>query len=74
MNVNLINRRVSFKFLDIYIPTPLDVFLQLHREDTLEGIVIHLSDDGTQEGQFVVVTVKGVTNPVIVPAHCVSEV
>jgi hypothetical protein len=72
--VNLINRRVSFKILDIYIPAPLDVFLRLHGDDLLEGTIIDFTDDGTHDGKFVVVSVKEMADPVVVPVHCVSEV
>lgn len=74
MNVNLLNRRVSFKILDVYIPAPLDVLLRLHRDDKLEGTIIDFTDDGTREGKFVVVSVEEMADPVVVPVRCVSEV
>lgn len=74
MNVSLINRRVSFKILDIYIPAPLELLLRLHRGDVLEGTIIDFTDDGTRDGKFVVVSVEEMSDPVVVPVSCVSEV
>lgn len=68
------NRRVSFRIIDIYIPDPLDVLLRLRDNDQLEGTIIALSDDGTPEGKFAVVAVSEMADPVIVPVNRVNEV
>ena len=68
------NRRVSFRILDIYIPDPLDVLLRLRNDEKLEGTVIDLSDDGTPEGKFAVVAVPEMSEPVIVPVKLVNEI
>jgi hypothetical protein len=63
------NRWVSFRIADAYIPNPLDILMNLHGRDVLQGQVIDLSDNGTDV--FVVVEVAGMDRPVVVPAALV---
>jgi hypothetical protein len=67
-DTQLKNRWVSFRILDVYIPDPGKIMMELHRGDILQGKVIDLSDDGTEEETFMVVEVEGIEQPVIVPA------
>jgi hypothetical protein len=62
------NRWVSFRILDVYIPDPLKILMDLHSGDILQGKVIDLSDTGTEKEAFLVVEVEGIEQPVIVPA------
>jgi hypothetical protein len=62
------NRWVSFRILDVYIPDPLKILMDLHSGDILQGKVIDLSDNGTEKEAFLVVEVEGIEQPVIVPA------
>ena len=60
------NRWVSFRILDVYLPEPLKLLMDLHGRDILQGQVVDLSDNGTES--FIVVEVEGIEQPVIVPA------
>jgi hypothetical protein len=65
------NRWVSFRILDVYIPDPMKMLMNLHGRDILQGKVIDLSDNGTEA--FIVVEVNGMDQPVIVPAGRILE-
>ncbi|MEO8258902.1 MAG: hypothetical protein ABI868_16265 [Acidobacteriota bacterium] len=65
-------RRVSFRIMDIYIPDPATILINLHGHDILQGQVVDVSDNGTDV--FMVVDVEGIDQPVIVPAGRISEV
>jgi len=65
------NRWVRFRIVDIYIPDPQNILMNLHGHDVLQGQVIDLSDNGTEV--FVVVDVEGIDQPVIVPAGRIIE-
>jgi hypothetical protein len=52
--------------MDIYIPDPATILINLHGHDILHGEVVDLSDNGTDV--FMVVDVEGIDQPVIVPA------
>jgi hypothetical protein len=67
-DIQLKNRWVSFRILDVYIPDPLKILTDLHGGDILQGKVIDLSDNGTEKEAFMVVKVEGIDQPVIVPA------
>lgn len=62
------NRWVSFRIVDVYIPDPLKILMDLHGDDILQGKVIDLSDNGTEKEAFMIVEVEGIEQPVIVPA------
>lgn len=59
---------MSFRILDVYIPDPVKLLMNLHGRDILQGTVIDSSDNGTDEQAFMVVEVEGIEQPVIVPA------
>jgi hypothetical protein len=67
-DIQLKNRWVSFRILDVYIPDPTKILMDLHGGDILQGKVIDLSDNGTDKEAFLVIEVKGIEQPVIVPA------
>jgi hypothetical protein len=63
--------RVNFRISDVYIPEPMQVLMEFHGEDLLEGKVIDVSDSGGQEGPYAVVEIEGLSQPVIVAMrHC----
>ena len=70
-DTQLKNRWVSFRILDVYIPDPAKILMDLHGGDILQGKVIDLSDNGTEKEAFLVIEVKGIEQPVIVPAGCI---
>jgi len=47
--------------------------MELHGKDQLDGKVIDVSDAGIQEEAFVVVEVRGLSRPVVVPVKHVRE-
>ena len=67
-DTQLKNRWVSFRILDVYIPDPMKILMDLHGGDVLQGKVIDLSDNGTEKEAFLVIEVKGIEQPVIVPS------
>jgi len=67
-DIQLKNRWVSFRILDVYIPDPAKILMDLHGGDILQGKVIDLSDNGTEKEAFLVIEVKGIEQPVIVPS------
>ena len=67
-DIQLKNRWVSFRILDVYIPDPMKILMDLHGGDVLQGKVIDLSDNGTEKEAFLVIEVKGIEQPVIVPS------
>jgi hypothetical protein len=67
------NSQVNFRICDAYIPEPLQILIELHGEDQLEGRVIDLSDAGVPEESFAVIEVQGLSQPVIVPVKHVRQ-
>jgi hypothetical protein len=67
--MELRHRWVHFRICDVYHPDPAQVLIDLHGNDVLLGKVIDLSDSGLQKDAFVVVEVKGIVEPVIVPVE-----
>jgi hypothetical protein len=66
---------VKFSIQNIYLPNPTAVLSELHAKQELTGVVLDLSDDARdQEAAFVVVLVKGLDQPCIVPADNVELV
>ena len=61
------NQWVSFRILDVYVPDPQKILMDLHGRDILQGKVIDLSENGTEKEAFLVVEVEGIEQPVIVP-------
>jgi hypothetical protein len=72
-DIKLKNQWVSFRILDVYIPDPVKILMNLHGGDILQGKVIDLSDNGTEKEAFLVVEVEGIEQPVIVPASRILD-
>ncbi len=72
-DIQLKNQWVSFRILDVDIPDPLKILMDLHGRDILQGKVIDLSDNGTEKETFLVVEVAGIEQPVIVPASRILD-
>jgi hypothetical protein len=64
---NVQNRWVNFRICDAYIPEPVQILMELHGKDQLQGKVIDVSGAGSQEEPFAVVEVEGLSKPVVVP-------
>lgn len=60
---------MQFRLADIYLPDPVTVVYEFHREDVLRGKVIEMCDRGELTNAFVVVTVNGFPHPMIVPVN-----
>ena len=67
--VNLRNRLVHFRIMDIRFPEPAQVLAQLHGQDVLQGRVVDMSDSGDDARAFAVVEVEGLEQQVVVPAR-----
>lgn len=59
---------VHFRVRDIIHPRPVEVLYELYEQNCLQGEVIALTDDGQEAGGYMVVRVRGLSEPVIVPA------
>lgn len=47
--------------------------MRLYGMEYIGGIVLDKTDDGTEEGSYLVVQVEGLDSPLIVPADRVEE-
>jgi hypothetical protein len=65
--VDIRGQYVQFRLSDIYLPDPICVIYELHRDDLLRGKVIEMSDSGELKSAFVVVTVDDFPHRIIVP-------
>jgi hypothetical protein len=72
--VNLKDQWVNFRVRDVYIPDPQEVLTELHGNDILQGRVIAVSDNQTQDGSYAVVEVRGLGEPLIVPLKRILDV
>src|SRR5260370_36319978 len=70
---NVRNRWVTFRICDAYVPEPVQILMELHGKDQLEGKVIDVSDTGFQEEAYAVVEVEGLSQPVIVSMKHIRE-
>jgi hypothetical protein len=64
---NVQNSWVNFRIRDAYVPEPVQILMELHGEDLLQGKIIDMSDSGSQDEQFAVVEVERLSQPVVVP-------
>jgi hypothetical protein len=67
LELELRNRWVHFRIRDVYIPNPEKLLADLYGDDLLQGQVTDVTDSGHPGGVFVVVTLEGVEQQVIVP-------
>ena len=61
------NSWVNFRINDAYVPEPVQILMELHGEDLLQGKIIDMSDSDSQDEQFAVVEVERLSQPVVVP-------
>ena len=71
---HVLNRWVTFKIADVRYPDHSTILHELHREDTLKGKVVALSDSGEPGQAFAVVEVDGINQPVVVPQTQIREI
>ena len=67
------NSWVTFRIWDAYVPEPVQILMELHGKDQLQGKVIDVSDAGIQEEAFAVIEVQGLSQPVVVPVKNIRE-
>jgi hypothetical protein len=68
------NSWVNFRICDAYVPEPVQILMELHGEDLLQGKIIDVSDSGSQDEQFAVVEVERLSQPVVVPMRLVKGI
>jgi hypothetical protein len=66
--------KVNFQIRDIYNPEPMQVLMELHDKDLLEGKIVDVSDSGGQEGSYAVVEIEGLSHPVIVAMRHLKKI
>jgi hypothetical protein len=69
--MDLKNRWVDFRIRDVYLPDPRSILTDLFGDHLLQGRVLDVSDSGERDGQYVVVEVEGLKEPLIVPVKCI---
>src|SRR5438270_887729 len=62
-----LHSEVHFCVGDIVHPYPVQVLCQLYENKSLRGEIIAITNDGCQPGNYVVVRVQGLDEPIIVP-------
>lgn len=70
--MNLIGQRVQFSISDIHLPESEEVLKLLYGAELITGQVRGLIESTKPEGWFVVVTVEGLEQMVIVSAQRIS--
>lgn len=70
-SMDLKNRWVDFRVRDVYLPDPGKILMDLFGDHLLQGRVLDLSDSGESDGQYVVVEVEDLKDPLIVPVKCI---
>jgi hypothetical protein len=60
--------RIRFRIEDVYHPHGSEVLWELYRERFLQGELLAITDDGREPGNFLVLRVQGVQEPVLLPA------
>jgi hypothetical protein len=71
---NVRNSWVTFRIRDAYVPEPVQILMELHGKDLLEGKIVDVSDSGGHEDAFVVVEIEGLSEPVVVAKKHLKEV
>jgi hypothetical protein len=71
---NVRNRWVHFRINEVYIPEPAEILMQLHGKDLLQGKIIDISDNASQEDAYAVVEVEGLSQPVVVAMKHIKEI
>ena len=65
---------VNFRICDAYVPEPVQILMELHGKDQLQGKVIDVSDAGDQEEAFAVVEVEGLSQPIVVATKHIKRI
>lgn len=65
-------QKVQFRLGDVHLPAIQEILNRMSEDTELQGSVTLLSDHGDRKTAFVVVEVKGILMPIIVPAECVK--
>jgi len=68
------NSWVSFRICGAYIPEPVQILMELHGKDRLQGKVTDVSDAGNQEEAFAVIEVEGLSQAVVVPMKQIRRI
>ena len=68
------NPWVQFRIVDIYVPEPAQILLELHGKDELLGKVIDTSASESHGEAFAVVEVEGLSRPVVVAMKHLKEI
>jgi len=63
----VIDSTVQFQVCDLVHPRLSEVLRELYGQNRLEGEVVAVTDDGLGTARYLVVRVRGVSEPVIVP-------
>ena len=65
--LELRDREVQFRVLDVRVPEPQTLLMKLHGRDLVRGRVIGISQGECDHEYFAIVQVGGVDQPVVVP-------
>ncbi len=60
--------RIRFRIEDVYHPNGTEVLWELYRGRFLQGELLAVTDDGKKPGNFLVLRVQGIQEPVLLPA------
>ena len=60
--------KVRFRIEDVYHPNGAEVLWELYRGRFLQGELLAVTDDGREPGNFLVLRVQGIHEPVLLPA------
>jgi hypothetical protein len=71
--IDVPNPWVQFRINDVYVPEPVQILMELHGTDLLQGKIIDVSNADSPEEAFAVVEVEGLSQPVVVPMKHVRE-
>jgi hypothetical protein len=70
---NVPNPWVQFRIDDVYVPEPVQILMELHGKELLQGKIIDVSNADSPEEAFAVVEVEGLSQPVVVPMKHIKE-
>ena len=66
--VSRIGQLVHFRIRDVFIPDPKELLMEMYGDNLLQGTVDAFTDSGFQQEAFVVLSVEGIHQPVIIAA------
>jgi hypothetical protein len=61
--------KVRFRIEDVYHPNGTEVLWELYRGRFLQGELLAVTDDGREPGNFLVLRVQGIQEPILLPAE-----